>query len=251
MKCKQAQHRLLATSGGRHLPDEVTSHLTRCPRCRLWQNRLTQIDEAVKHLPRPSSRAAKDAFIAEFLTGPAVMPAPGPLWSRPAVRIGVMVVAAASILLLAFGIGPGFRGGRPTTPGADPLLAAVMKHNAALATADTPQKKVQTLADLADDLHGNTRSLARVASGDDLATLARLYRDVVSVGIVTRADDIPAAERKEILFAIADRLFRTREHAAQLATDVPPAARPALLEISRVAEDADRQLRRKAGEERF
>lgn len=249
MKCRHVQKTLIATSGRRKLSPEVHAHLDDCPRCRRWQTRLQELDDAVSKLPVPSSHGAKAAFVQRMFAGPA---APSRRWhewipGRPWQKIAVAV--AVSLLLILIWSGVFTREGgsdRPAAPQADPLLAAVLQRHAELATAQSSTQRIRTLTNLSEDLDRETRNLARVARAEDLEALVILYENVVKKGIVTQADEVSPDDRSKLLAEIADRLFRTSQSAEQMAHDVPPAAADPLRRIARIARDANTVLRTKA-----
>jgi hypothetical protein len=249
MKCRQIQKTLLATSGRRKLSSEVSAHVDACDDCRRWQDRLTEIDQAVKQIRVPTSATARSNFVQTLLSETATPSSkwyhqlPGRPWQR------VVVAACASVMLILVWSGAltreGPAGKRESDP-ADPLLATMMQRHNELATAPTTNMRLQTLTRLSEDLDSETRNVARIAGTEDLQALANLYEDVVKKGIVVQADDVPADDRPKLLTEIADRLFRTSQAAELLAADVPPGSADPLRRISRIARDANTLLRTKA-----
>src|SRR5205823_5793347 len=109
------------------------------------------------------------------------------------------------------------------------------------AEADTPRKRVETLAELADALHRETHTLAPEAPIKDLQDLASLYEQVIHDGVVPRARTLPAAERREVLVPIRTQLARVERDAERLAEKASSAA--PLLQIAAAARKGDQQLR--------
>jgi hypothetical protein len=128
----------------------------------------------------------------------------------------------------------------PATP---PLASRLLTHDLSLAEADTPRRRVETLAALADELQGETRALARKADPEDLHTLARLYVKVIREGIMARARQLPMDERRQILEPMAKRLDQTRRDVQELAREVRPASAEALRQIAMAAQDGTDRLR--------
>jgi hypothetical protein len=248
MKCKQALQRLLATSGKRTLAAEVREHLDGCGSCRQWHDRLAEIDAAVPHLPVPNSIARKSALMARFLSPPALAE---PSWglSRPKMTWQRLVTAAAALVLFGLAITGQFnrekrgQGGQAT----DALLARVLDRNLELAAAGDVKKRVEVLADLADDLHRETDNLSRVAPADDLNELAGLYESVMAGdrGLVNRADELPEGDRGEALKSLAKRLEDAGGRADREARNVPPAAQAPLRRIAAAAHKASKELTQK------
>lgn len=252
MKCRHVLQRLLATSGRRKLSPEALAHVAGCRRCQRWKARLGEIDRGVPQLPVPDSRAAKAQFIQQILAEPTT--AVRPPWR---VRYGVTwqrsVMAAAALVLFALLVSGVFnreRQPKQTAMPPDDFLAEIVERNVSLATAATPQKRIEELAILADRLEARTRNVARVAGTDDLNDLADLYAMVVSgdKGLVKRAgavaEDMPAADKTKLIDPIAERLLRTSQEADRMSREVPPSAVASLQRIAAVAKQAHESLRK-------
>jgi hypothetical protein len=134
---------------------------------------------------------------------------------------------------------------RPPTerPADDPLLAKLVRRDVQLARADTPRERLEILANLADDLHDESRALALAATGDGLEDLARLYEQVVRGGIVKQAEALPAAERRLLLRPIGRRLDGAAGATERLLRQVPPEYAPPLRAMVAAAREAYRRLR--------
>lgn len=249
MKCRLAQNYLYAASNGRRLPDAAVEHVAGCPRCQRIRQQLDRIDLAVPHLAVPNSSSAKAALIERILTMPVPATAasrvlPYVKWQRVAVGLAASVLALV-VGLLMFGNN---KGPAKTIDPPDPLLAMVVESNTKLANARGAKERAEELANLADGLQNETRNVARVASAEDLAALAALYRDVVKKGLMTQADEMTTEERQQTLPGLADRLWKAADDADRLAADVPPAAQGPLKQIAAEARAANQALRKKAGE---
>jgi hypothetical protein len=240
MKCKQVQERLLATSGHRQLPAEVSDHVEGCASCRRWHDGLREIDAGIRQLPVPDSQASKAALIARFLS-PTAAPS-RPMWKKVRITWSRGIAAAAAAIILALGFAGVFnREHRYKVPaGHDALLARVMERNIELASADSVNKRVKVLADLAGDLDEQTRAWAHVARGDDLNSLAEMFDSIVrsDKGLLVRADELPAGDRKSVLEPIAKSLLVISQRADEDSQRVPPPAIGALRKIAATARDA-------------
>ena len=259
MKCRQALQRMLATSGRRKLSPEVLAHVQGCRRCQRWKSRLGAIDRAIPQLPVPDSQAAKADLIQQILAQPATTVAPP--WR---VRFGITwqrsLIAAAAVVLFALLVSGVFNRERRPKQSAmppDDFLAEMVDRNISLATAATPQKRVEELAVLAERLEARTRGVARVAGASDLNDLADLYALVVKgdKGLVKRAgvvaDDLAAADKIKLIDPIAERLLQTSQAAERMSGEVPPSAVESLKKIAATAREASQALRLKAREEKL
>jgi len=247
MKCQQVRESLLATSGNRQLPAEAVVHVEGCEVCRRWHDGLRDIDAAVPRLPVPNSGKAKIELI-ERLLSPATASAK-PIWSK--VRIGWprAVLAVAAAIVLALGFAGVFNREHPhrASVAENVLLARIMDRNIALASAETVDARVKILADLAGDLDEQTRTLAYTAGGDDLNSLADLFKTVIQSdnGLLVRADELPAGDRKSVLEPIEKKLFEISKTADNLSNhNVPPGAIAPLRKIAATARDARAKMDR-------
>ncbi len=254
MNCDTCQRRLLAAENPAAPPAPVQAHLDGCPACRRRQRQLLRVERHVHRLPVPPSRG-KAEFLREFVGRPAAArPAPQsvPWWRRR--LTGRLVGATAAAVLIAAGIylgvmvsrspsrsdAPQTRAPEPEPPAQD-LVARLLDCDVRLAEANTPVERVRALADAADALHRESRTLTRADGGKELQTLAALYESVIQDGVVRRAQAVPAAERREVLGEIAKELTRQGQEAGQLAKRSEAAAEP-LRRIAEAARSADRRL---------
>jgi hypothetical protein len=253
MNCQQCQRHLLSCERLDSQPPDVAGHLTECQDCRQWQRRLLQIESHVPSLPLPLSQG-KEQFVQNFLEDRLILPVRPVRWSRRQ-RWTLITGVAAAVVLVVCGIAllqalsPPDRQPMARTQPKGPrisdktLAGKVLELDLRLAEAESPRRRVETLAQLAENLHSESRALARVAEAKDLDALARLYSMVVRDGIIARARSIPAEERRDTLDAIAEQLARTRRDAENLAQDARPGAAKPLLVIAAAAQTGDRQLR--------
>jgi hypothetical protein len=236
---------MLATSGRRKLSAEVQEHVADCARCRQWKSKLTAIDRGIFLIPSPSGAEAKDAFLAEFLHEPEIVPSSGWMLKLPGTRWQQALAGIAALVLIVLAFSGVLKRERnipvASTSATDPLLAKVMERNVMLATADNATKRVQTLSDLADDLDGQTRQLALVAPADDLQTLAKLYDEVLKAGIVKQANEVRLEDRPNVLKPIAERLFTASEQMRRAANEMPNKAEP-LKQMAQAADEASQKL---------
>jgi hypothetical protein len=126
-----------------------------------------------------------------------------------------------------------------------PLLAKLMQRDLVLASARTSEERIRTLADLADDLHGETQVLAPLAPAKDLGALAQLYQEVVKDGIVKQAQSLHGTERRRVLDPIAQRLALAGREAARWAGEVPADSGEPLRAMAAVARTSSAELTRR------
>jgi hypothetical protein len=268
MNCELVQRRLLNLEDASHVPPDVRAHLASCGSCRDWRSHLVQLERHVPLLPVPVSRGKK-RLLRRLLhsaenerreTAPAlstlasVLPAlpasPDPAPARTSVTVPALASGLAAALVLAV-VGWWLWSGRvdaPATstpnekPAVDPLLASLLQRDLRLAQANTPRERIEILADVADDLRGETRTLAQASALRELTALATLYHRVVNDGIVQQAKVLPPSQRRAVLNHIADRLARTATMIEQLAQRTETEYARPLRTIAETARKGNRQL---------
>jgi hypothetical protein len=280
MNCEALHSRLLGSEKPDRLTAELAAHLKTCAACRKWQRRLVHLERNVALLPVAPAPRGKAEFVRQFVAAelePLSAEREAPSESTNGVttvqtwkfeklaaalrsslqapratlnafpapaRRRIAAVLAASLLLLAFGLWIN----SPTSPFTpkppDPLLASVVERDLCLAAAKSPSERVETLADLADDLQGSTRSLINHGQPDDLKALAELYEQVVRDGIVAQASSLSPGEKARLLKGIAQRLADAGDEAEKLIKVLPESSAAPLNIIVRAARDGDRELRK-------
>jgi hypothetical protein len=276
MKCSVLQRQLLELERPDHPPVELLTHLARCPACRAWQRHLLQLESEVRQLPVPAS-TTRDDFIRRLLVGtqhemppvqalaPPDLPLPerGTLPIRPlrttlgrrergVRKLALATGLAAGLLLFVLGWTALLMPPKPSDtrqankPAAvpDPLLEALVKHNLRLAATAKPRERVETLAALAAELHGEMRSLAHAENStpEDLKALAALYAKAVRQGVLKQAARLPDDQRQQVLRPIADRLSREANEAEQLAAEVGADRAEAIKSMAEAARDVKEKL---------
>jgi hypothetical protein len=268
MNCEVCQRRLLATREPQTPAPEVQAHLADCPACRRWHSRLVRIEAHVPLLPVPPSHGKK-RLLAQLLgqvedlggsrieqgaSGRSTILNPQSSILNPRssiLRSRLVLGAAAAAVLIVCGVLLGvllISGGRgpdnELVVEVDQDLVAVLADcDVRLAEADTPRKRVEALADMADALRHQGQALRRADAEEEMGEVARLYEEVVREGVVARARTLPAPERRQVLAPIARRLARAEREARRLAgrADAPAAA--PLLRMAEAARAGDRELR--------
>ena len=130
------------------------------------------------------------------------------------------------------------------------LLASLTQRNVRLARADTNRERIQTLTDLAADLHRESKAIAAAADEKDLTALAQMYSNVVRDGVVGQARSLPAQDRGKVLNDLVDRLEEMEKQADRLAEVLPTTPANSLRKIAGAAREGTQELRALMREER-
>jgi hypothetical protein len=271
MNCVDFRNLLLAEEDAGRPSAVVRDHLEGCGDCRVWQRRLLQLERSVRLLPVPASDGkvkVAGLFRSEAaprkepvpLDGSGTAAFPEPIVTSETVRFGLRKLiprhrwyaaagVAAAILVLVF---DGFVLWNPHGPpvketkkeaARDPFLASLMERNLRLAEAESPKKRLEALADLADDLQSHTQKLIRQAQAKDLQQLAQLYDRVIREGITQSARDVPPAQRIQVFEPIVNRLTRATLDAEGMRTGIPADSAGALQLIASAAQRGRDELR--------
>ncbi|HZU38083.1 MAG TPA: hypothetical protein VFA18_19330, partial [Gemmataceae bacterium] len=124
----------------------------------------------------------------------------------------------------------------------------MLGHVLQLAQARTPPEKIRILAKEANELRTRTQTVVRAADLPDLRTLATVndladqYCRLLEDGVIKRASDVPAQERRDVLRPIAEQLVQAGEETNGLAQQ-KPTLRAALEKMAAAARKGDKQLR--------
>jgi hypothetical protein len=160
------------------------------------------------------------------------------------------ILASAVVVLALFVIGLVRQGAPSAGPPGDLLLEQMLSHQLALANADSLDRRVEVLAQMAGTLDGHARSLALVAEVSDLESLARLFVDVLGQkGLSGKAELVPPLNRKPLLEPIAADLMRMATAHEELAQRVPPNRTAAFRQMAQAAREARDVIRKKLREE--
>jgi hypothetical protein len=270
MNCELSQRRLLEALSPEEPPPEVEAHLADCPACRAWQRQLIRIERSVPLLPTPVS-TSKERFLRSLHNESTrvSIPLPKRLPRRRRLRrpvyLGLGGLAAAVAVIVLFGprllrgpredhqvkadqAGAGSMRASQQVPGpggdaSDTLVARLMECNLRLAQAGTQRQRVQMVADLADALREEAKTLGRAAAPEALETVTAMYAHVIRDGLVQRARALPPPERREVLDPIATRLANVEREVDEVARAVSPTTAERLRQVALVARDGDAQLR--------
>lgn len=264
MNCKTVQNDLLNASNPETPAAPVQYHLAVCPACRQFQHRLVLIERHVPMLPVWPT-GARDRLLGRLAKRPVRPSVDIPprgwalirdrLWEPLSRHRAIAAVLAASVaLVLAGSLYLRFQDEGPPplvvhAPAvADPLVANLLERDLQLAQARTLPEKINLLAEVAAMLHGETQHLIEAPGTPDVRTLADLneladqFCGVVEDGVVKRAADLPAGQRRKVLQPIAEQLAQASSEAETLARQRPP-LRAVLERMAHAAHRGDDQLR--------
>jgi hypothetical protein len=265
MNCDLSQRRLLEAPSPDEPPPEVASHLADCPACRAWQRQLVRIERHVPLLPVPASKG-KEPFLQllQLEADPASIPIPAPppvrrrRYARPLVFGLGGIAAAVALVFLAGPLLRVFQGQRgevqakadktipkpPDAPGSSTtLVARLVEVDMRLAQANTPRQCVLMLAQMADAVHDEAKTLGRAEASEALQAVIQMYSRVIQDGLVKRATALPPEERREVLNPIAARLADVEREVDEVARAAGPTTAERLRRVAMVARDGDAQLR--------
>jgi len=262
MNCQTVQNQILGLPDPRELPAALREHVGGCAACQAWARKAARLESLLAQLPVPSApRQKKEAMIGDLMQAEPVILPMATLATRPSFatvtgrflrRNATYVGGLAAAVLVAIGIywlwpskGPEVVVAPP--PQKHPLLEKMVARDTALARANTPTKKLETLDGMADDLASETRGMARIASAAELKQMTGWYEKVVKDGMVKQAGKLPlsmpAADKAKLLEPIAARLNSDATEAEKLSREVPPDAQPALKRMADTAREGEKSLR--------
>lgn len=261
MNCQAVQNQIIALPDSRQLPAALRDHVVGCGACQAWARRAARLEGLLAQLPVPPAPAEKkEAMIGDLMAAePVIRP-----MAVPATRPGFATVAgrflrrnatyagglAAAVLVT---VGVGWYMSRPAAVKPElvetqkhPLLEKMVARNVAMARAESPAQRLDVLGGMADEIAGEARGVARVASPAELKDLAHWYDTVVKSGLVKQAKELPlsmnAAEKRRLLDPLAARLSADAAAAEKLAGEAPPDAQPTLKRMADTARDGARVL---------
>jgi hypothetical protein len=272
MKCAKIQSRLLAAERPDQPGSDVKRHLAECASCRALYRRLVRIEHDLRHIPVPPS-TRRPGFVAQFVqqtpvdlpvaarqtspdlpvSGQAILPLVKVM--RPATppkerglrKLAIAIALAASLAIFAVGLWAMHAKG-PEKPNE----VAVLRKNldTRIMVAETSREKAEVVIDIADEVRTRVQNLSKekTVNGQQLADLAKLYRELVSEDLQTQAralalDIKNKKQSPEALTDLAKRLHATASYCDQDALrDFRPEVQQSLREIAAAARDADTMI---------
>lgn len=261
MNCTVIQRRLLAAEQPDQPAADIQSHLAECPVCRACQRRLVQLERQIPLLPVPPS-TAKAELLGRIL-GPSASPAPRPLVGEPPSpwrstlapgpkerglrKVSVAFALAATLLIFALGwwAWPHNTSTPHVTITREQRDAKKLEERLAkVFLVETPRERVLRLTELAEEIHGEAKDM--VDNTERLDQWARFYARIVSEHLLEQARQVPPAERRQVLAAIADRLGGMESNASRLAHQLEmksPRSATSFKQIAFVAHKGEQDLR--------
>jgi hypothetical protein len=243
MNCELVQRRLLAAEGPAQPAAEVRRHLAECPSCRAWHRRLVETEQQLPLLPVPPSER-KDEVVQLILNSPQPadnvhtrngyipMPRFGPTARERGLRkaaVAIALAAALAVFALGWSIWPR---SSPVTPKIDPLDTFYRDRDEKLASAHTPQARVEVVTTLVDNYRGKALLLAQKDDATELANVAKFYTVLVTEDLPNYAKTLPHDERKKFLEAVAEQLIHMDSDLDRTAAEVKGANRESLKQMA-------------------
>ncbi len=263
MNCATAQNQIIALPDPRQLSVALRDHVLSCDACRAWASQAARLEALLTQLSVPPAPAEKkEAMIGDLMSAdPVIQPMPTPA-ARPSFATvagrflrqnATYVGGLAAAVLVAVGVAWYMNRPVQVTPEFverqdHPLLKKMVARNVEMARAETPAKRLEVLGGMADEIAGETRGVARVASPAELIELANWYDKVVKDGLVKQSKDLKdssAPERKRLLDPLAAKLNADADAAEKLAGEAPPDAQPTLKRMADTAREGARELKGK------
>jgi hypothetical protein len=257
VNCTVIQRRLLSAEQPEHPPGDIMSHLAQCPTCRAWQRRLLQLERLITQLPVPPS-TAKEEFV-QRMVGPPRTAAEPPAIADPAIvwrstlapgpkerglrKLSLAFSLAASLLVFAL---IWWSWPHKPIPPLDPARIEQARLEQRLSNSlgvDSPKERVLRLAELAEEVHGEARSL--VDQTERLEQWARFYSRVVGEDLIDQARQLSPADRPTVLKEVAERLTKMESEASRFASQLTRAPRSAAAfqQIAVASQKGERDLR--------
>ena len=266
MNCQSIQNQILGLADPAGLSGSLAGHVTGCADCQAWHRLLLGVEEAVTRLPVPASNGeAKRKLLSQFrVESPATPAKPSkkktgtlPKVVSPALArektslgdrmarlwpVGALALAVCVVVIVIS------QGARKNAPGpemaaaSDPMLERVVAAKVQLDVAENEIERLKVLARLADDVQDQAKSLYLLNSREEMASLSKMYDEIVSQGVVLQASRLSKAECRTHLDDYANRLARAEQQAQRMAAEAPGESRPALLDIAHTARDGVREL---------
>jgi hypothetical protein len=156
-----------------------------------------------------------------------------------------LVAAAVLVGALVWAVLSGGPKDSPTVARAsDPMLKEVVAAKVKLDTAPNAAARVEVLAKLSDTLHDEARALSKLTPGDEMNSLAAMYRQVVEQALLPQARLLSEDERRATLPKYAERLGLAEQEANRLAAEAPIGSDRPLKEIADAARTGRIELAR-------
>jgi hypothetical protein len=246
MSCTTLRQRLLASERPDQPDAAAARHLTRCPACCAWLQRVARLEEMLPQVPVPPSEppAALLAMLRSAPLRPLVRPTPLPLSTLPRQegarqKLALSLALAAALVLFALGWWSWPHALSTDVPVRDHYRTFV---DGRMKYAPTAEQRVSVLRDIAAEWLAEARTLP---SDERLAQLARDFHRLVHHDLPYHARKVPRPARASVLGPLADQLGRTESEASRVAAVLltRPSAAEHLRRIAVSAHEAEHNLR--------
>jgi hypothetical protein len=242
MNCAKVHRHLLASENPGQPAADAALHLARCGTCSALQRRLVAVEQKLPLLPVPPS-TRRDSFVRQVQRGEPILEptiSTSDLWlsARPPAKerglkkLALAFALAAGLVVFALGWWAWPHKNTSGQRAVDPIVLRQQQRDRKLATADTPQKRIVILNDLAGQLHEEARQLVLRRDDDQLRVVARFFTEVVSVNLLDDARLLPPEERTKVLRAVAVHLAEVESSIQRMRADAPAGSAGPLNDIA-------------------
>ncbi len=255
MNCTVLQRRLLSAEQPDQPAADIRNHLDQCPSCRAWQRRLIQMERHIPLLPIPPS-TAKAQLLQRILgthTDRPTIADPSNLWrssltpgpkERGLRKLSVAFALAASLLVFALAWWSWPRNPITGIEVAKREQARLEERLTNSLRVDTPKERLFRLAKLAEEIHGEARTL--VDNTEKLEQWTRFYARIVGQHLIEQARQLPREDRPAVFEEVAAALSKMESDATRLATQlksVAPRSSASFDQIALVSRKGEQDLR--------
>lgn len=265
MNCHRIQNQILALARPAELTGDTAEHLTVCESCQTWHRLLIQVEHAAGRMPIPKNVGnGKEKLLKQFKSEKTDAKSARPKKSDSSVAktimpaksgnrkslgdrlarfwpIGILSGAACFMILIV-----SQSGRKPVLDtqayAADPMLERVVTAKVQLDRSANAPERLKVLAKLADDVQEQSKSLYLLNLKDDMASLSRMYEEIVMQGIIGQAESLDANERRQLLGKYTEMLAQAEQKATRMAAEAPVDSVEALREMASTARLGKNQL---------
>lgn len=192
-----------------------------------------------------STPKAKSATVAKTAKAPVAPATPARPWSDRLAKAWPAGVAAVIVLggAVLWSLKSGDNGTTQVAAATrDPLTEKAVLLNVKLDTTANAAEKMKVLANFADDLHDEAKTLAKLAPGPEMESLAKMFDRIVRDAMIFQARSLDVAQNKQLLLECVERLGKVEQDANRLSVEAPQGSEQALREIAAAAKEGKEKI---------